>query len=62
MKKEKLVFEVRSMEPIGNIVRISDKTRKIVNQLRRKSGCSATRIIEMCVEYASENHEIKEVE
>lgn len=62
MKKEKLVFEVRSMEPIGNIVRISDKTRKIVNQLRRKSGFSATRIIEMCVEYASENHEIKEVE
>lgn len=62
MKKEKLVFEVRGMESIGNVVRINDKTRKIVNQLRRKTGFSATQIIEMCVEYASENHEIKEVE
>lgn len=62
MKKEKLVFEVRGMESIGNVVRINDKTRKIVNQLRRKNGFSATQIIEMCVEYASENHEIKEVE
>ena len=62
MKKEKLVIEVRVMESIGNVVRINDKTRKIVNQLRRKTGFSATQIIEMCVKYASENYEIKEVE
>jgi len=62
MAKENLIFEVHCMEPIRNIVRISDKTRKIINQLRRETGFSATRIIELCVEYASENHEIKEVE
>lgn len=62
MTKENLVFEIHCMEPVGNIVRINDKTRKIVNQLRRETGFSATRIIEMCVKYASENYEVVEVE
>ncbi len=62
MAKEKLVFEVQQIAPVGNIVRINDRTRKIINQLRKKTGFSATRIIEMCMEYASENYEIKEVE
>lgn len=62
MVKENLVFEIHRMEPVGNIVRINDKTRKIVNQLRRETGFSATRIIEMCVEYASEHYEVVEVE
>lgn len=62
MPKENLVFEVHRTEPVGNVVRINDKTRKIVNQLRRETGFSATRIIEMCMEYSSENYEIKEVE
>lgn len=62
MPKENLVFEVHRTEPVGNVVRINNKTRRIVNQLRRETGFSATRIIEMCMEYASENYEIKEVE
>ena len=62
MSKENLIFEVHRTEPVGNVVRINDKTRKIVNQLRRETGFSATRIIEMCMEYDSENYEIKEVE
>lgn len=62
MPKENLVFEVHRTEPVGNVVRINDKTRKIVNQLQRETGFSATRIIEMCMEYASGNYEIKEVE
>ena len=62
MAKKKLVFELHRIEPVGNTVRINDKTRKIVNQLRRETGFSATRIIEMCVEYASENYEVVEVE
>lgn len=62
MAKENLVFEIHRTDPVGSVVRINDKTRKIVNQLRRETGFSATRIIEMCMEYASENYEVKEVE
>ena len=57
-----IIFKVHKAEPItGEMLRINDNIREYINILRRETGWSATAIVEKVLEFAVENHEIREV-
>jgi len=58
----KLVFEIHNCEPItSEFVRVNQKCKDYINQIRRDTGLSATKILEKVLEYAVDNYEIKEI-
>ena len=57
MEKKK-VFTLTPYQISSNeVVRLSEKARKIINPLQADSGMSATKIVCKCIEFAFENYE-----
>ena len=62
LNENKLIFKVYGKEPIiGDMLRLTAKTRDSINQIKRETGLSASRIVEKCLEFAVENYEVEEV-
>lgn len=58
----KLVFKVyKNSEIQGPVIRVSQNTIDLVNQIIRDTGLPASKIIEKCVAFAAENYEVEEV-
>ena len=58
----KLVFTVYGGSPIGGqFIRTNDHILELVNQFRRETGLSATKIVEICLEFAAGNYEVEEI-
>lgn len=56
----KLTFKVYRNKPVeGQFIRTNDRILELVNQIRRETGLSATKIIEACLEFAAENYEVE---
>lgn len=56
----KLIFRVPS--PIcGNNMRITPKTREYINQIKTATNLPATKIVEVCMEFAVKNYEVEEI-
>lgn len=59
---DKIVFKVYNNDLItSDKMRISDKTRNYINQIKRETGLPATKIVEKCMAFAIENYEVIEL-
>lgn len=56
----KLVYKVYKVADVGDIVRISKKTRDILNRHRRETGLSASKILEQWALHCDEDYEVEE--
>ena len=58
----KVIFQVHKTELItGDMLRLNDKARQYINELRKETGLPAITIVEKALQYAVENHEIQEI-
>lgn len=58
---ETLIYKVHPLGDVGEVVRINQKTREILNQHRRETGLSATKILEEWAKFADKHYEVEEI-
>ncbi|MGN0452121.1 MAG: hypothetical protein ACI4FN_08445 [Acutalibacteraceae bacterium] len=59
--KDSLVYKIHPSSDVGEVVRINAKTREILNQHKRETGLSATKILEEWAKFADKHYEVREV-